>query len=304
MKKYIIVFFMFLAAGLGYAQQTFTFAQRDTLSLKMDVYQPSNPRPDHSCVVYVFGGGFISGERNNEHSRKCCQTLADKGFVAIAIDYRLFLKHAQKVPLLRMYTLFDTAIYQAVEDCSAAIAYICDHAAQWNIDTSRIILTGSSAGAITVLQTDYSRANHLPVSAALPPAFRPAAVVPYAGGLFCGNCQLSYDTPPAPTCFFHGTSDRIVHYNRFRGSLCMSLFGSNKVVKEFKKNNYPHWILRYEDRGHEIAAALPQTIDEFCAFVDATLAGRQMFYDATCVDSSIKRTKWSGLTLLELYAKH
>ena len=150
MKKYIIVFFMFLAAGLGYAQQTFTFAQRDTLSLKMDVYQPSNPRPDHSCVVYVFGGGFISGERNNEHSRKCCQTLADKGFVAIAIDYRLFLKHAQKVPLLRMYTLFDTAIYQAVEDCSAAIAYICDHAAQWNIDTSRIILTGSSAGAITV----------------------------------------------------------------------------------------------------------------------------------------------------------
>ena len=84
----------------------------------------------------------------------------------------------------------------------------------------------------------------------------------------------------------------------------MSLFGSNKVVKVFKKNNYPHWILRYEDRGHEIAAALPQTIDEFCAFVDATLAGRQMFYDATCVDSSIKRTKWSGLTLLELYAKH
>ena len=61
MKKYIIVFFMFLAVGLGYAQQTFTFAQRDTLSLKMDVYQPSNPRPDHSCVVYVFGGGFISG---------------------------------------------------------------------------------------------------------------------------------------------------------------------------------------------------------------------------------------------------
>ena len=40
------------------------------------------------------------------------------------------------------------------------------------------------------------------------------------------------------------------------------------------------------------------------AFVDATLAGRQMFYDATCVDSSIKRTKWSGLSLLELYAKH
>ena len=44
------------------AQQTFTYAQRDTMPLMMDVYQPISPRQDHACVLYMFGGGFLSGE--------------------------------------------------------------------------------------------------------------------------------------------------------------------------------------------------------------------------------------------------
>ena len=203
-----------------------------------------------------------------------------------------------------MHTLFDTAIRYAVEDCSEAIAWLCNHADELGIDTSRIILSGSSAGAITVLQTDYCRCNSLPPAAALPVGFRPAAVVPYAGGLYCSACQLKYAVPPAPTCFFHGTADRIVNYNSFRGSLGKALFGANRVARVFKRNDYSHWILRYEDHGHEIAAALPQTIDGFCAFVNATLAGRVMNYDATCTDTGIKLTKWSKLNLLQLYRAH
>lgn len=304
MKKLLLVIFTlsaFLTAG---AQQTFVFGQRDTMQLKLDVYQPASPRPDHACVVYIFGGGFSMGERNNEHSQKCCRALTDRGFVAVAIDYRLYLKHAQRVPLLKMHTLFDTAIRYAVEDCSEAIAWLCAHSSQLGIDTSRIILTGSSAGAITVLQTDYCRCNSLAPAAALPATFKPAAVIPYAGGIYCPRRQLKYAVPPAPTCFFHGTSDRIVNYNSFRGSLDKALFGANKLERVFKKNDYSHWILRFEDRGHEIASALPQTIDEFCAFVDATLAGRVMFYDATCTSSNIPNTEWSNLHLFDLYLKH
>ena len=83
----------------------------------------------------------------------------------------------------------------------------------------------------------------------------------------------------------------------------MSLFGSAKVVKEFKKKGYSHWILRFEDRGHEVAAALPPTIDEFCAFVDATLRGRRMAYDATCTNSAIRQSKWTHMTLFQLYGR-
>lgn len=303
MNRIVVFAILLFSFGCCWAQQTYTFARRDTLELKLDVYQPQSPRADHACVLYVFGGGFFSGERDNEYSKKCCQMLADRGFVAVSIDYRLYLKNAPKVPLLKMYTLFDTAIRWGVEDCSDAVAYLWEHAGTLHIDPSRIILTGSSAGAITVLQTDYCRANALPASSALPVGFVPAAVIPYAGGIFCRNHDLEYKTPPAPTCFFHGTCDRIVNYKRLRGSLGTSLFGAKSVAKVFEKNGYNYWIMRFQDRGHEIAIALPPTIDEFCAFVDAVLAGRKMQYDATCVDAAVPQTEWTHMSIFDLYVK-
>lgn len=301
MKKYLLLLVILFGTLTGRAQNTYTYLVRDTLEMKLDVYQPECPREDRACVVYLFGGGFVMGERNNEYSEKCCRMLAERGFVAVSIDYRLYLKHAPRVPLLKAHTLFDTAIRQAVEDCSAALAWLCGHARELNIDTARIVLTGSSAGAITVLQTDYCRANALPPASSLPAGFRPAAVVPYAGGIYCSARGLKYALPPAPTCFFHGTKDRIVNYNSFRGSLQKALFGSNKVAKVFKKNNYSHWILRFEGRGHDIASVMPQTIDEFCAFVDASLSGRVMQYDAFCTDGAIPVTKWTNMSFFDIY---
>lgn len=303
MKKLILITFALLQILSTFAQETFSFATRDTFDLKLDIYQPTTPRQDHACVVYVFGGGFFSGERDNAYSKKCCQLLADKGFVAVAIDYRLYLKHAPKLPLLQMHKNFETAISQAVQDCSDAVRYLCDHAAELRIDTSRIILTGSSAGAITVLQTDYCRANSLPDAAALPRGFRPAAVIPYSGAILCPNKALSYAQPPAPTCFFHGTSDRIVNYHRFRASLSESLFGADKLSRLFEKEEYNYWMMRFDKRGHEIAIALPATIDEFCAFVDAALSGRKMQYDAHCTDANVKTCEWTNMTLFDLYLK-
>ena len=134
MKKSLLLSVTLLLSVCLHAQQTFTFCQRDTMELKLDVYHPANPRADHACVLYVFGGGFISGARNNEHMVNCCTSLADRGFIVVAIDYRLYLKHAKKVPLLKMHTLFDTAIRYAVEDCSEAIAWLCNHADELGIE--------------------------------------------------------------------------------------------------------------------------------------------------------------------------
>lgn len=283
------------------AQQTFVFSRHADTDMQLDVYQPSNPRPDHACVLYVFGGGFFSGARNDKSSVLACQALAERGFVAVAIDYRLYLRHAPQLPLLKMYTNFDTAIRYAVEDCSAAINYLCTHAGELNINPDRIILTGSSAGAIAVLQADYCRANRLPAAMAMPGGFKPAAVIPYAGAIMCRNRALHYATPPAPTCFFHGTNDKVVNYRRFRGAIHTSLFGANSVAKEFKRCGYPYWIMRFLGNGHEVAIALPNTINEFCAFVDATLSGRHMQYDATCQSSGVPTSAWSKMTVFDLY---
>lgn len=303
MRKIAILSAALLLGLVMRAQETYVYALRGFAELKLDIYRPASPRADSACVLYVFGGGFAAGERGDANSQKACQMLADRGFVAVSIDYRLYFKHPAKTSLLRAYTLFDTAICWAVEDCAEAIAFLWSHADSLHLNPTRMILTGSSAGAITVLQTDYCRANHLPWASCLPKEFVPVAVVPFSGAVFCRNRAMRYATPPAPTCLFHGTDDRIVAYHRFRGSLGMSLFGSSYLAKVFEKNNYNYWILRYQDRGHEVAGALPALMDEFCAFVDAVFAGRVMQYDATCRDASVKRTKWSSMSLLEFYKR-
>ena len=303
MKHVVSLIVVMLLVCMSQAQQTYVFAHRDTMDLKLDVYQPQHPRADHACVLYVFGGGFATGERDNAYSKKCCELLSERGFVAVAIDYRLYFKHPAKTSLLQAYTLFDTAITWAVEDCCDAIAFLWDHAGELKLDPTRMVLTGSSAGAITVMQTEYSRANSLAVASNLPKGFVPAAVVSYAGGVMCRNRDLKYTLSPAPTCMFHGTYDRIVNYKRMRGSLTTSLFGSDRLAKHFAKNGYNYWVLRFKDIGHEVAIALPSTIDEFCAFVDAAMAGRVMQYDATCNDTAVHQTEWTKMNLFDLYLK-
>ena len=289
------------------AQETYVFAKRDTMELKLDVYRPKCPRVDKACVMYVFGGGFYEGERDGKAAVETCTMLADRGFVAIAIDYRLFLKERKallasgKVSALEYHCYFDTAIAWAVEDCSAAIAWVCDHAGMLGVDTSRIVLTGGSAGAITVASLDYCRCNSLPATAELPVGFRPAAVLPFAGAIQCRNTQLRYATPPAPTCFFHGTGDRIVHYNRQISSLTTSLFGANRIAKVFKRNGWCYRIVRLDGNGHEVAAAHPQLMGEFCAFVDAVLSGVWMQSDETLSTTAVKLTPWSHWTVFDLY---
>lgn len=302
--KQIVIILLFSAFALSASgQKTYTYAVRGSEELKMDLYTPAQPRADKACVIYVFGGGFFTGARDDSSSVSACKALTEKGFTAISIDYRLKLKSVDfdTVRLVKAYRLFHYVIDEAVEDCCSAIRYVCDHAGELGIDPSKIVLTGSSAGAITVLQTDYARANGMKVAQELPQGFVPAAVVPYAGAVYLLKGRVGYALPPAPTCFFHGTKDRIVNYRRMHASLRASLNGADKVEKCFAKEGYSHWILRFEGVGHEVAGYLTKTIDEFTAFVDASLSGRVMDYDAACHDAACRPTPMSKMSVFDLY---
>lgn len=289
------------------AQQvaSYCFAQRGEKQIMMDVYKPQNPRADNTCVVYLFGGGFVQGSRSDSASIRCCKALTDKGFTAVAVDYRLGVTKTKydSLGLFHANKMFADAIDMAVEDLSAAIAYLWNHAEQLGINRNRIVLTGASAGAITVLQTDYCRANGLGQASALPKDFKPLAVIPYSGAIYCANKALKYATPPAPTCFFHGTIDRIVNYKRFRSSLRESLNGTDRLAKLFAKNSYPYWSFRFKDRGHEVNHYLPYTMIEFCAFLDMIDSGRITFCDAYCQDAALKQSPYAKSTIFDLYRR-
>lgn len=300
--------FLLLIALLGFdfaarSQETYAFVERDS-TLYLDVWRPVHPRGDRACVLAAFGGGFVGGSRDNDYQKTIARLLTDRGFTVVSIDYRLGLKDSAMVAthssLFSLQDLFQFCIDVAVEDCAAATAWLCDHAAELDIDTSRIVLTGSSAGAITVLQMDWCRANGSPLVSPLPAGWKPAAVVPYAGAIMCHG-KPEWKTPPAPTMLMHGTKDKIVAYKSFPPLLRHKLYGSSKVFDRMKKFGFPCWIIRFEGIGHEVASWLPGSVDLFCAFVDQALAGRVTTLDATMSDSKLVPTRWTEMTLRDLY---
>lgn len=291
--------------GDSIVPQTYQYVVRGDTPLLMDVYKPVEPRPDSSCVIFMFGGGFISGERNNQSTRFFCQMLAHAGYTAVAIDYRLHLSQVKgdTIRLTNMQRIFRDAINIAAEDCAAAVAFVCRNADAWGVKPRNIVLSGSSAGAIGVMQLDYCRANRLAPAAELPAGWRPAAVVAYSGAVYCDGKRPHYDSAPAPTFFLHGDKDKIVNYKKFPPLLRSGLYGPKKLHRLFERKGYPHWYFVYEGIGHEVSGLMLYTFQEFDAFVDKTLAGSRMQYDATLRDASVVPTKWSSMNVFDLYKR-
>lgn len=286
------------------APKTYTFVERNGQPLQLDIYHPTLAcQPKKGCVVYMFGGGFAMGSRSDELVQRFCRQMADYGYTAVAIDYRLHLREVNfdTVGLFNMQGVFRDAINIAATDCAASIRFLVQHAEELGIADCRFVLCGSSAGAISVLQLDYCRTNGMPPAAELPDGFVPAGVVAYAGGVFANGGKPKYKSAPAPTFFLHGKKDKIVNYSKFPPLLRTGLYGPKKLHKVFEKNNYSHWFFRFEDIGHEVASLMGYTFTEFCAFVDKALDDRQMNYDATIRDTHLKPTKWTNMNVFELY---
>ena len=88
------------------------------------------PRP---LLVYIHGGGWTGGDKKQDTS-KTIQPFLNKGISCAAINYRLTGEAPLPAP---------------VHDAARAIQFLRTKAAEWNIDTKHIALTGTSAGACT-----------------------------------------------------------------------------------------------------------------------------------------------------------
>ncbi|TLS27544.1 hypothetical protein PpBr36_05420 [Pyricularia pennisetigena] len=84
------------------------------------------------AVINFHGGGFVVGEGTDD-SRWCAAVAKSLNAVVFSVSYRLAPGYPFPNP---------------VEDCASAIVQICsqDMASQYAIDTSRVILSGFSAG--------------------------------------------------------------------------------------------------------------------------------------------------------------
>ena len=267
MKKLIFLFVLIFAGLTAFSQnmQTYQYAERDTLKLYLDFYTPETVHDSTICLVYVFGGGFIGGHRDGEWEKAYFKKLVDAGFQVASIDYRLGLKGAKNLSIFNTDPL-EIAINMATEDAILALSYLLEHAKELKINKDYIVMTGSSAGAITSLQTDYALCNGFLNYDILPEDFHLAGVVAYAGAIFSHNGPVQYrNHAPAPTMMFHGMRDELVSYKGI-SLFSVGFFGLDALVKRFEKYDYPYFARRFEDYGHSIAVAGPLTIDDLLWF--------------------------------------
>ena len=236
-------------------KQTYTFANKDDAEpLQMDVYTiaiDSTEILQQPCLVFVFGGGFKEGTRNAKLYKDYFNYFANKGFTVVSIDYRLGMK-GEKAPSMFNYKPMESSIALAVEDLYKATSYLLNNANELNIDTTKIIISGSSAGAVTVLQADYEKRNNFESSTALSTPFQYAGVIAFSGSIFSHKGTPSYSIAPAPTLLFHGSADKLVPYNN-RRFFHIGMFGSNTLAKEFRKNGYPYLFYSMEGNGHDVS---------------------------------------------------
>jgi predicted esterase len=202
-------------------------------------------------VIFVFGGAFVGGRRDDSIYNKYFNSLVEHNYVVVPISYRLGLKGAKKISKFNIEPL-RKAIDMAVDDVYDATDWVISHANSFGIDTSKIILSGSSSGAITVLESDFKRRNEVSSSNKLPLHFEFAGVIAFAGAILSFDWGIRYHLAPAPTLMFHGTADKIVPYNKIR-FLNKGLFGSAWIAKIYRKNNYPYYLYSEEGMGHEIS---------------------------------------------------
>ena len=105
-----------------------TYRRVDGTELRLDAYVPRTPglKP---AVILLFGGGWVVGSRTLWKS--FAEPLAENGFAAFAIDYRLAPVHPFPA---------------AIDDTQAAIEWVRDHAATFGVDPDRLATLGGSAG--------------------------------------------------------------------------------------------------------------------------------------------------------------
>ena len=85
------------------AQQktTVDYVVRDSGPLKMDVYVPAVQNEHHACLIFLFGGGFMSGSRNDTiQVNPVVRWAMDNGYVLFVPDYRLGLKGASNSSII------------------------------------------------------------------------------------------------------------------------------------------------------------------------------------------------------------
>ncbi len=218
----------------------------------MDVYADAHCcNPKKTAILYLHGGSWISGSRAKIHQRyreTMLRRLVADGVVVFSVDYRL-------VGLGRGH------LEGAVSDCRDALAHVCINHQKYGIDTTRIGLWGSSAGAHLAMMTAFADSVSARRVRFLIDDFGPVDIheiflrVPGRGREWMSDIifdidgkslskfdsltvvysPINYDTE-IPVLIFHGEDDKVVNINQSR--MLHDKLGSRSSIVTFAGNGH------------------------------------------------------------------
>ena len=124
-----------------------------TTILDMDIYEPNgDTETARPLIIWAHGGSFIGGSKTDGDVVILADRFVKKGYVFASINYRLGIDFP--------FSQNDAtkAVVRAVQDMKASIRFFYEDRATtdtYKIDTTKIYIGGTSAGAITALHLAY-----------------------------------------------------------------------------------------------------------------------------------------------------
>jgi acetyl esterase/lipase len=151
MKYLLALLFLTCISFLSvYAQEEILYKKVDTTQLYLTVYHSAIKESNKKspAIVFFFGGGWNNGTVKQFEPQAIY--FSQRGMTCILVDYRVKEKHK-------------TTPFESLKDAKSAIRYIRAHANELQIDPSKIIAAGGSAGGhlatATALIADYNEST-------------------------------------------------------------------------------------------------------------------------------------------------
>ena len=236
-------------------------------SLKLDLYQPfADTAKARPLMLFFYGGGFAVGDKTSDDIVRLCRTFAEKGYVTAAPNYRLNPTLSNGQTKVTQYT----ATLRGVQDAKAAVRFLRSKKANYKIDDTRIMMGGTSAGAVISLGCAYWDENEIPsyidtasVGAIEGTSGTPGVSSVIDGVINCWGCVIDstyLNNNRVPVISFAGTADPTVPYDvgYALGNPVLTCVGSACINRVLTRLGVKSVLKPFIGMGHGMATNDPR----------------------------------------------
>lgn len=273
--------------------------------LAMDIYLPDGytEGKKYPLVLSFHPGAYKAGRKENQIRK--CEVLADSGFIAVAVDYRIGWEYGEGNQCSGDTASLKDAGYRALQDANASIRFLVANADRYGIDTSWIFLSGNSAGASISLNSFYITDDIARLL--LPDSYAKFGGINNATNTITntytikGICSIAGALPDSnlvqpgkkiPTIFFQGAEDETIPVDQGHYQMCPNynmLYGTLCLYRRLQANNTTAIAHILPGSGHENS--------EFSGYNDEfTMSNTACFFRKIMNNSKIGSNIYLGMT--------